>query len=238
MRRFAFYLSVALLAFGIGSFVVFKFYFKHAEQPVIAQTAETNTVSKPELKDNTIQREMNENKVDDTKETVLKNLPCKDKNLRLVWDKIKNEFADETFEDLADRGVRSCKDLFEVEKVIDLNGDKQVEIVVHQIADCPASGNCTFWVFQKEKNDFKPILDTNMIQSFNLRKTQTNGYKDLELRTWNQALSITFNYSNLMLGNIKLKNVGLKLIRFWANFSKNQKLLLKNAVTTITSIRN
>lgn len=227
MRRFAFYLSVALLAFGIGSFVVFKFYFKHAEQPVIAQTAETNTVSKPELKDNTIQREMNENKVDDTKETVLKNLPCKDKNLRLVWDKIKNEFADETFEDLADRGVRSCKDLFEVEKVIDLNGDKQVEIVVHQIADCPASGNCTFWVFQKEKNDFKPILDTNMIQSFNLRKTQTNGYKDLELRTWNTGFEYYVQLFKFNAGKYKAQKCWFETHQILGKFLKKPKITLE-----------
>ncbi|HEX8636482.1 MAG TPA: hypothetical protein VF692_00355, partial [Pyrinomonadaceae bacterium] len=40
MRRIAFYLSVALVAFGIGLFVVFNFYFKSNEQIANVQTTE------------------------------------------------------------------------------------------------------------------------------------------------------------------------------------------------------
>ncbi len=40
MSRSIFYLSVALFAFGIGSFVVFKFYFKTNEQPTIVSPNE------------------------------------------------------------------------------------------------------------------------------------------------------------------------------------------------------
>ena len=198
MRRTLFYLSVALLAFGIGSFVVFKFCWKPAEQSITTQATEIDTVSKLEIKNDSMQFEMKddlmlrkfkEDKVDDSKEVILKNLPCKDKNLRLVWNKIKNEFANESPKYLARIGVRNCNSLFRVEKVVDLNDDGQAEIIVHQIADCTATGNCPFWVFQKEKNDYKPILDTNMIQSFKLRKTQANGYKDLDLMTHNSASS-------------------------------------------------
>src|SRR4051794_17911525 len=82
-------------------------------------------------------------------------IPCEDRNLYAVWVKIKNEFADESPEYLTDIGVKSCADLFRVEKLIDLNGDRRAEIVVHQIADCPASGNCTFWIFQKGRNGYK-----------------------------------------------------------------------------------
>ncbi len=38
MRRYTFYLSVALLAFGIGSFIVFKFYLKSQNDLLDAET--------------------------------------------------------------------------------------------------------------------------------------------------------------------------------------------------------
>ena len=103
MRRIIFYLSVALLAFGIGSFVVFKFCWKPAEQSITTQATEVDNVSKLEIKNDSMQFEMKddlmlrkfkEDKVDDSKEVILKNLPCKDKKLRLVWNKIKNDFPD------------------------------------------------------------------------------------------------------------------------------------------------
>ncbi len=198
MCRYTFYLSVAILAFGIGLFGVFKFSWKPTEQSVTAQATEMDTVSKLEIKNDLMQFEMKddfilrkfkEDKVDDSKEVILKNLPCKDKNLRLVWDKIKNEFANESPKYLARIGVRNCNSLFKVEKIVDLNDHGQAEIIIHQIADCTATGNCPLWVFQKKKNDYKPILYTDMIQSFKLRKTQANGYKDLDLMTHNSASS-------------------------------------------------
>jgi hypothetical protein len=45
MRRLVFYLSVALLAFGIGSFFVFKFYLK-ADTNKVSTTNYTNAVNK------------------------------------------------------------------------------------------------------------------------------------------------------------------------------------------------
>ena len=127
-------------------------------------------------------------------QTLSKNeIPCKDENLRLVWDKVKNEFADESAEDLAKRNIRDCSGLVEVEKVVDLNGDQQAEIIVHQTANCPASGNCMFWVFQKYKeNDYRAILNADMIQTFALKQIKTKGYADIKLQTHNSATSHYF----------------------------------------------
>lgn len=118
-------------------------------------------------------------------------ISCADKVLRSVWSNLKNEFVDVSTDYLKTIQLKNCRDLFEVGKVVDLNGDKKPEIIVHQIGiDCPASGNCTFWVFQKNKaNNFKSILDGNEIQTFDLKKTKTNGYTDVELRTHNSAAS-------------------------------------------------
>ena len=58
MRRSIFYLSVALFAFGIGSFDVFNFYWKSTEQSVTAQATEIDTVSKLEIKNDRIQTEL------------------------------------------------------------------------------------------------------------------------------------------------------------------------------------
>lgn len=120
-------------------------------------------------------------------------ISCKDKNLRLVWDKIKNEFAGESVENLAERNIHDCSGLVEAAKVVDLNGDGRAEIIVHQKANCPASGNCMFWIFQKGKeNDYQAILNADMIQSFALKQTKTNGYADIKLQTQNNATSHYF----------------------------------------------
>ena len=76
MRRYTFYLSIALLAFGIGSFVVFNFYFKRTEQSLFVEKIETvENISEVEIKDEKIK------------------YGCKDKELVPFWEKLdKDEF--------------------------------------------------------------------------------------------------------------------------------------------------
>jgi hypothetical protein len=162
-----------------------------------------------------------------TKEKKNFEIPCENRNLFAVWDKIKNEFSYNTFEDLNDSGIKNCTDLFRVEKIIDLNGDRRAEMVVHQIADCPASGNCTFWIFQKVKSGYKAVLDTNMIQSFKPLRTKTNGYLDLELRTWNTGLEYYIQLFKFASGKYKARKC------WFETHQINGRLLKKPKITFV-----
>lgn len=63
MRHFAFYLSVALLTFGIGSFVVFKFHIKPSEQTSIVEKVEIK-VNTSEIKDDEVKYGCTEKEVE------------------------------------------------------------------------------------------------------------------------------------------------------------------------------
>ena len=69
MRRIVFYLSVALLAFGIGSFVGVKFYLKSVEQLPIAEKIQI-TESVPKVENQQIK------------------YGCKDKEDELFWEEL------------------------------------------------------------------------------------------------------------------------------------------------------
>lgn len=179
MRRYTFYLMVALLAFGIGSFVVFNFYLKHIEQSIITQTTKTNSVSNTESKLNAVQKKTNENKADDTKEIVLKNLPCDDKNLQLVWNELKDETASVSAETAKE--IKSCSDIIEIDEPADLNNDGRKEIVIRGWRSPYRVGGdgVTFWIFQKvNQKNYKKLFEGKG-SFFNLKNTKTKGYRDI-----------------------------------------------------------
>ena len=108
---------------------------------------------------------------------------CEDKILVSVWDKIRNEFKNYSTEDLITIGGKNCINLFEIKQILDLNADGQEESAVRKIADCPDLINCGLWIFQKEKNKYRTILDAKDIERFSLEKTKTNDYTDIQSRT-------------------------------------------------------
>jgi hypothetical protein len=74
-------------------------------------------------------------------------------------------------------------------KLIDLNGDGIPEVIA-QASDnesCSPTGNCTIWVFARSGQGYRLILERNAIQTFAIRPTRTNGFKDLVLRQHGSA---------------------------------------------------
>ena len=194
MRRIIFYLSVALLAFGIGSFVVFNLYFKRAEQSVIAKTTETNKLENKEQISTSIQQTSQDEEPDEEEKAsfdVLK--PTIKKWLR--GEKIKKGWNDITAElikevtgqnesDLSEQEIRFWKDLgFQFTTyLMDADGDGKNELAIQN--RCAPVGNCKFWLFRKSGNDYKAILETldGAVQTFKLRSSKTNGYFDFETK--------------------------------------------------------
>ncbi len=201
MRRTAFYLSVALLAFGFGSFVVFKFYLKRVEQRVITQTREVN---KSEIKEQvqTLTQETSEvdgiNYEEKAAFEVLR--PTIKKWLR--GGKVKSERNDITFELIKEVAGKSESELNETEKhfwqdlgfeftpyLIDVNGDGKNELAI--LNSCAPVGNCKFWLFRKSGNGYETILETSYgaVQTFKLKPSKTNGYFDLETKDHGSSTS-------------------------------------------------
>ena len=167
----------------------------------MTQSTETNTVTKTELRQESIQEKIDENG-NDAKEIVLKTLPCKDRNLQLVW---KNLGEDETDFSSVEypKNVSDCRNYISVSEFIDLNNDGQTEIIISgdKFPFC-ASGGCHYWIFQKRnKTRYKQIFDT--IGSIKVRKSKTEGYRNLEY---------VFRYSTDEYTRIIYKFNGLKYV--------------------------
>jgi len=87
--------------------------------------------------------------------------------------------------DMADYGIESESQLKEEVvstriAMIDLNGDGTPEIVAQAMVACGASGNCPFWIFQKQSGGYKLLLEDSA-ETFTIQKTHTNGYSDIVL---------------------------------------------------------
>lgn len=182
MRRYIFYLLIALLAFGIGSFVVFKFYIKPVEKKLIVQKIET-------IESNSkIKTENHETKYS-----------CKERELVSFWEKL-DEKAFLTFQKtLLKQQNKGYPKLFQKEwkklsknfncsyfgginKEIDLNSDGKNELfVLGQIVSNHADGE-TF-VFQNKNGKYKVILyDGGSIED-KIGDTKTKDYFDIVFKT-------------------------------------------------------
>jgi len=188
MRRWAFYLSVALLAFGIGSLVVFKFYWrteKPAEQTEISRTNEIDTslTSTP-----VIEQDDSVSKYFKPLEEICAKTKCIGdgtfKPLIKKWLKGENLKNEQTsLWTLKER--QSMREEAALPSLVDLNSDAKNELILQ--SDCAAVGNCQFDVFIKKEKGYSNLLSTSMVQVFEVLQTSTNGFKDLHLRTHDSA---------------------------------------------------
>jgi hypothetical protein len=80
-------------------------------------------------------------------------------------------------------------------EVVDLNGGGHLTVVVQASGDkggCSPTGNCPFWIFEKETGGWRLLFDRahpREAQTFMLRSTRTNGYRDLILSMHGSAYS-------------------------------------------------
>jgi len=86
-------------------------------------------------------------------------------------------------------------------KLFDLNGDGIPEIIAQPIgidAGCGATGNCPFWIFQKDGEGYKLLLRRMGFWVFTVEPTITNGFRDIVLASHESASErtvIVFRYS-------------------------------------------
>lgn len=59
---------------------------------------------------------------------------------------------------------------------------------------CGATGNCAFWVLEREGKSFRVLLETSMVHFFSLELSRKNGYRDILTSSHGSAF-----YSDLVL---------------------------------------
>lgn len=186
MRRFAFYILTALLTFGLGSFIVFKFFWKSSEK--IEATRTKNFSPKIEPVQSYSIRETKQILPETPEEKeVLEDRVCSDKKIPLVWKELEKD------EDFRERtgfsGISAnCIDILEALSV-DLNGDGQKEILLRGKLSplCSAVGNCGFWIFEKKGKNYRKILASSDYAEIaeigsQIKKTKTKGYNNILLK--------------------------------------------------------
>ena len=181
MSRTLFYLSVALLAFWIGSLVVFKFYWNTQNDLPEAELTEDSEV---EFVNNS--SEQKKKKQPKFIEITFKNFPCEDENLKPFWDELKDKTVSINT-DYIER-IKDCSDLIETDYLIglnndglaDLNNDGQKEIFIRSHVGYFCGNNCqVFWVFQQDKEKGLRKLFEQMGYITIVENKKTKGYKDI-----------------------------------------------------------
>jgi hypothetical protein len=170
MRRYFFYFAFALLTFWIGSFIAIDFS-NNATQEVV-NIVPMKTDHDEIVFGNSPDEELLQLKMDSFK-------PIIGKWLR--GEKI-NQYVELERNDDASIGEYSAG-----VNLIDVNGDRIEELAIQ--TGCAIVGNCEFWLFQKDADTFRKILEADMVQSYRLKKSKTNGYFDLETKSHGSATS-------------------------------------------------
>jgi len=80
-------------------------------------------------------------------------------------------------------------------EVVDLNSGGFLTVAVQASGDkggCSPTGNCPFWIFEKQPNGWRLLFNRAHLpeaQTFIIRSTRTNGYRDLILSMHGSAFS-------------------------------------------------
>lgn len=202
MRRTLFYLSVALLAFGIGSFAVFKFYWKGLPKPV-AENIEVEI------------KLTEQNAVDKTSST---KFVCEDEAINTVWKTLMQNkvFLNDAYVNVVQSGqIKDCRILFDVKPIQLNNGENEAFLIISQyFLFCGSGNDCQTWIVAKIHNQYKIILtsvagnsttDVYPHSEVEILETETHGFKDLKVFIANGWDADNFGYYKFDGNRYKLK---------------------------------
>lgn len=116
---------------------------------------------------------------------------CKDKTISLIWKQLQRDEKDFWERVSYQPEVYNCAEMFEAQW-IDFNGDgaKEIKIRGKYSNFCGATGNCSEWIYAKNKKSgkYRMILSTGG-EYFHIWKAKTNGYQDIYVKTHDSASS-------------------------------------------------
>lgn len=192
MSRFAFYFTIAVLAFGFGSLIAIGFYWK-TDGKMNETKIQTESKPKEVSPVEPVFYETTQTLSDDEKEIPF----CRDEKFLPLWNELKKdkEFLKRVENPDKDAG---CEGLLEVEKV-DLNGDRRDEFIVWGRSApelCGGTGNCAIWIFEKKNGGYKLLLQSvaynDATKWFEAKRAKTNGYRNILLKSHFTAAETTY----------------------------------------------
>ena len=160
MRRFWYYITVAVLTFVLGIFTSLPFQR-------LVSVSNPAPVSVPPV----MQPSVVGNRI---------SLSCDDELLRQIATELLSD--EDTAAHFMSYGIETfnCSDRFRVERV-DFNHDGEPEIVVRGSGRyfCSPTGNCDFWIYRRTESGYEPLLLTGNVSQFYFYGTFSNGYRDI-----------------------------------------------------------
>lgn len=175
MRRYVFYLTVALVSFGFGSFVVSEFR-RGNDRPAERIVRTESIIQKPVsygFDFGASYRIVDQNK--GSADGIAVNFQCRDAYLSAVWQFL---LKDERFREYS-KNAADCAKIISIEKKIDLNGDRESEaIVTGQDGLVNGANNQGIWIVQRTGKRFQVILSES-VESYEIKSGRTNGFRDV-----------------------------------------------------------
>lgn len=197
------YLLVALLTFGIGSFIALNFYGKGQNEP---RNIENPEIKQPDfsskikpVKSYSIKEYEQIFSAASPKKEVPQNPFCRDTKILPIWNQLIN---DKTFKDWeADsRDSLDCSEMLDV-KQLDLNRDGQKEILLRGKNSnlCSPVGNCAFWIYSKNGKKYRKLIHSTDFWEITkmgnqVRKSKTKGYFDILLKGHMSASDTNYDF--------------------------------------------
>lgn len=200
MKRYAFYLLIALVTFGFTSLATnYLLYIQNTpKESARFLTVIKNQKGKIKISsknkpigigygESTVKysewRKPKPVKVEQTE------IVCTDLSILSIWKKV---VKDKEFQDRIDEydGIIDCEKVIEV-KQVDLNNDGNPEFLVNGTGPrlCSATGSCGFWIFQKAGKKYKKLLSSTSYMGetyspkYPMKSMRKNKYKNIFFRT-------------------------------------------------------
>ena len=189
MRRHTFYLTVALLAFGISVFFLYLFSDQTPAIELAVQVEPTKEfVAVTVSKEKSLHQETSiESLITDKERALLLFEPTLEKWLG------KENIAGtvEPSPEILERIMRTRLHQYEAPYLTqaarksyqpslrDLNNDGRAELFI--LVNCKDSMDCELWIFRKANKDFEVILRTGeQFEKFEIKKSKTKGFSDIQ----------------------------------------------------------
>lgn len=85
----------------------------------------------------------------------------------------------------------------------DLDGDGIPEVIVQGASqlECSPTGNCPFWVFQKTGSQYRLLVSVNAIQTFQVQRSRSGGFRDIVVEMHDSATERTLAILKYSHGN-------------------------------------
>lgn len=164
MRRYTFYIAIALFSFVVGSLLAAVSYYKTNIPNLTLVDANHEPQFVPEI---------------DLPEAVkAKNgFRCDDKFLLAVWNRLReNDDLKEVFDYGTGKNTLSdCSEVVGIDKFIDLNGDGDPEAVVTGKGWINGISEISTWIVEKNKGNYKVVLDHG-IGLYEIEKQMNKGF--------------------------------------------------------------